>query len=319
MIPLHNMKRKAFTMIELIFVIVIMGIIGKFGVEFLAQAYQNFISSSINNRLQSNTTSAVEFISSRLQYRIKASTIARETNGATPPYTLLSDYFTATAPILEWVGADIDGLRGTTTPHWSGIIDLNSTISHATALRSPGTNTGNLNTHISTVSNGSANINDAAIYFVNPDAIPSAEGWGWDGNGAGFDTQINDPANPNQIHPIRSTGTVTDFLPQRGDKTATNTLAGVEAFEFYQLAWSAYAVGIAPADWDGQKGTLRLWYNYQPWQGEVYTDGNSSVIMEDVSSFRFIASGSLVKIQVCVKSDLLADEEYAICKEKTVF
>jgi len=39
--------RAAFTMIELIFVIVVMGIIGKFGVEFLAQAYKSFIFSSV--------------------------------------------------------------------------------------------------------------------------------------------------------------------------------------------------------------------------------------------------------------------------------
>ncbi len=80
-------------MIELIFVIVIMGIIGKFGVEFLAQAYRSFISTTVNHNLQSSSASAVEFVSTRLQHRIKASTIARETNASiVPQFTLLSDY-----------------------------------------------------------------------------------------------------------------------------------------------------------------------------------------------------------------------------------
>ena len=63
-----------------------------------------------------------------------------------------------------------------------------------------------------------------------------------------------------------------------------------------------------------------MWYNYRPWKGERYDlNGSTSIIMENVSSFRFIASESLVKIQVCVKSDLVANEVYAICKEKTIF
>ena len=68
--------RNAFTMIELIFVIVIMGILGKFGTEFLIQTYNNFIFTKVNNTLQSNSAQTIEFIASRLQHRIKDSVIA---------------------------------------------------------------------------------------------------------------------------------------------------------------------------------------------------------------------------------------------------
>ena len=68
----------AFTMIELIFVIVIMGILSKFGVEFLAQAYQSFIFSKVNSTLSSQSEVAVESIAARLQFRIKDSVIARK-------------------------------------------------------------------------------------------------------------------------------------------------------------------------------------------------------------------------------------------------
>ena len=101
----HNMKitLKAFTMIELVFVIVVMGIIGKFGVEFLFQAYNSFIHTKINSELHANSTSAVEFISSRLQHRIKDSVIAREDDG---DYFGLSGYSADNATVLEWVSAD---------------------------------------------------------------------------------------------------------------------------------------------------------------------------------------------------------------------
>ena len=66
------LKRNAFTMIELIFVIVIMGIIGKFGVEFLAQAYKSFIFSKINHELHSTSEQAVEIIAKRLENRIRS-------------------------------------------------------------------------------------------------------------------------------------------------------------------------------------------------------------------------------------------------------
>ena len=51
--------RNAFTMLELIFVIVIIGILSKFGVEFIAQSYKGFIVSNINNTLQSQSATAV--------------------------------------------------------------------------------------------------------------------------------------------------------------------------------------------------------------------------------------------------------------------
>jgi len=311
----HTKNRHAFTMIELVFVIIIMGIIGKFGVEFLAQTYKSFIYSSINNKLQSNSATAVEFVSTRLQRRIKASTIARETNASIPKqFTLLADYYKATAPILEWIGVDTEGFRGKSLPYWSGIIDLNSSVSTTNKLHSPATDTSKIDALIKILANDTTSgMSDAAIYFVNPDALASADGWGWDANTTAFDLQSNV-----QIHPVKIGANVNDFVPVKSNGVANN-FDGVDAYEFYQLAWSAYAVGID--DWNATKGsgTLTMWYNYQPWKGERYTDGDTATVMDSVSSFRFIASDSVVKIQVCVKSDLVKNEEYSICKEKTVF
>ena len=292
--------RSAFTMIELIFVIVVMGIIGKFGVEFLAQAYKSFIFSNINNTLQSNSASAVEIISSRLQYRIKDSVIARIGQAGTPK--AIGSASGTDYTVLEWIATDIEGYRGTTTPHWSGIADLDA--GSASLVRSPETNSSQVDAHIGTMSYGTKGINNAAIYFVGSDS-DITNGYGWNG------------ALTNQngtMHPIMSTGTLTDLVPRIGGTTTANTfLTGVDVYEYYKLAWTAYAIEFGDVD------DLILHYNYQPWDGDSIANGdsNTTLLVQDVDTFQFMSIGSIMKIQVCAKSDLV--EEYSLCKEKTIF
>lgn len=318
------MRRLGFTMIELIFVIVVMGILGKFGVEFLAQAYNNFIFSSVNNSLQANGEMAVETIASKLQYRIKDSIIGRRSDGLVP----YADSFAAPASIatiaaatavtpedyniLEWVGTDIDGYRGDSLPYWSGIIDLDRSrnILSRDTLISPETNTTALNTLIGILSPANTTgINNTALYFIGSDSDIQT-GYGWDGSAIADQNAT--------MHPVRRHATIEDRLIA---DTGANDFNGTDVYEYYQLAWTAYAVGITDynttAMGGNDTGTLTLWYDYQPWEGEKYTDGNSSVLMENVSTFRYNAVGSVIKIQVCVNSDLV--EDYSLCKEKTVF
>ena len=290
-------------MIELIFVIVIMGILGKFGVEFLAQAYKSFIFTKINNELQQNSATAVEFIASRLQYRIKDSTIARTGAGALP--VALGSASGDTYTVLEWVASDMEGFRGDSVPLWSGILDLDA--STKTLLDSPQTNTGLIDTLVQTLSySGSSTIADVALYFIgsNSDIVT---GYGWNADL----TEVN--AQRGTMHPVTSVvGQPTQFTSSTG-----TDFTGIDLYEYYKLAWTANAIVYTPGT--NNKGTLTFWYDYQPWQGESYTAGKDAVIMENVSTFRFISIDSIVKIQVCVKSDLITEETYSLCKEKTIF
>ncbi len=294
-------KRKAFTMIELIFVIVIMGIIGKFGIEFLAQAYKSFIFSKINHELHSTSEQAVEIIAKRLENRIRSSVIARTAQGA-PPVPIASTSGD-TYKVLEWVGVDNEGFRGTTKPLWSGIIDVDSPDANSSVLVSPETNTSAVSALIDILSNHDASIADAALYFVGANSN-SITDYGWDGN----ITRIN--AQQGAMHPITSNGTINQFVSSTG-----TDFSGVDVYEYYKLAWSAYAIVYETGS--NSKGTLRFYWNYQPWKGENFTNGNSTILMENVSTFQFMSVGSIMKIQVCTKSDLV--EEYSLCKEKTIF
>ncbi len=296
--------RAAFTMIELIFVIVVMGIIGKFGVEFLAQAYKSFIFSSVNNALHSKSAMAVESIATRLQYRIKDSLIARAGAGAGAEG--IGSVTGATYTILEWVSMDIDGYRGSNKANWSGIADLDPG-QPLGLIVSPATETNTTNALINTLSYGTKGVNNAALYFIGSNSDVTTD-YGWDGILAD---------QTGAMHPINSTGTITQFAP------AVGTFTGVDIYEYYKLAWTAYAVVNTDSDGDGILDTLILYYDYQPWNGDTYllqadgTPTKNAVIMNDVATFQFTAIGSIIKIQVCANSDLV--EDYSLCKEKTIF
>jgi len=296
--------RSAFTMIELIFVIVIMGVIGKFGVEFLARAYESFIYSTTNNKLQARSATAVEFIASRLQHRIKDSVIVRQKMKSNA-FTALTSANTATEYlVLEWISTDIEGYRGATAPFWSGILDIDAGIALGNnTLVSPGTDTAALNLQINTLSYGTSGINNAALYFIGANSDINAYGW----NGVAL-TQTG------VVHPIKSVaGQATQF-------TSSNaaTFNGIDVYEYFKLSWTANAIVITKNAND--MNTLTFYYNYQPWNGMKWYDGGnikSAVLMEDVSTFQAMAIGSIIKIQVCAKSDLI--EEYSLCKEKTIY
>lgn len=297
--------RAAFTIIELIFVIVVMGILAKFGVEFLARAYESFIYSSTNNTLQAKTASAVEFVANRLQYRLKESVIVRTTAAAnaTP---LANANGGLTYEVLEWIPEDIDGFRGTATPLWSGIIDLDAGIALGNAtLVSPATNTVAINALIGALSDSGSGINDAALYFLGANNNPTM--FGWDG-------AITDQSAA--IHPIQSDGTADRFYASTQTGMTVTNFSGTQIFEYYKLAWTANAIAVV-------NNNLIFYYDYQPWRGETFTDGKAALLMEDVSTFQARAVGSIMKLQICAKSDVITGKNgegsYSLCKEKTIY
>ncbi len=285
-----------------------MGIIGKFGVEFLAQAYKTFIFSSINNKLQSDSAYAVEYISKRLENRIKESVIARKIKASAsnaPDTVPINSAAGASYNVLEWIAADVEGFRGRSDtqpnlPTWSGIIDLYNPASSTTVLFSPRTDTGDIDTLIKALSYGDSNISDAALYSIGAN-INVMESFGW-GNGALTQSGV--------MHPITSTAIINQFQSSNG-KDFTNA----DISEYYKLSWTANAIEYKD-NGSGESGTLTFYWDYQPWNGDTLDDAKDAIIMENVSTFQFRAIGSTIKIQVCTKSILV--EEYSLCKEKTI-
>jgi hypothetical protein len=204
--------------------------------------------------------------------------------------------------VLEWVQSDIDGFRGKSSPFWSGIADIDA--GTASTIVSPETDTSLVNTQIGALSDGNASITDAALYFIGSNN--DIDGYGWDGNALTDQTGV--------MHPVTDGADLDTLYSRAGNFT--------DVYEYYKLSWTANAVSIENYNEDTKMGDLYFYYNYQPWDGDdIKTSSGDDIhkvlLMEDVSTFKFLAIGSILKIQICTKSDII--EEYSLCKEKTIF
>ena len=100
--------KKAFTLVELIFVIVILGILSVMSTELIVNVYKNYVYSKAINELESKVEIALEQINSRLTDRIRHTTIARLPAGAVIPAGgrafVPINASTPAHAILEWYG-----------------------------------------------------------------------------------------------------------------------------------------------------------------------------------------------------------------------
>ena len=306
--------RRGFTFLELIFVIVVMGILAKFGTNLMMTTYESYAQSSVNNRLQTDVELTLKQIANRLQYRIKDSVITRTAPGAAP--NSLASAVGGGFTLLEWVGYDIDGWLGLdngagfNSPTWSGFIDVDApgAVAAQTYVESPGTDTTDANTLITSLrANASTTgFNNSAIFFTGANSdIQTDYGWG----GVALANQSF------AAHRIISGGGVTRLNALGG----TN-FAGIDIYENYKLAWTAYSIRIMDNDGDGDND-LVMYYDYQPWEGEsLLNNGTAVLLLPNVDTFKFSAIGDTIKVQVCVnEQNSLGGGTYALCKETAIF
>jgi len=308
-------KRLAFTLVELVMVIVVLGIVASIGADIIASMYDNYLRTRTINRLQSQSEIALEQIAKRLQYRIKDSTIARNTSADT--FLPLSDSgVDENFDVIEWIGYCNEAFRGTSTPLWTGLVDLGDTNrtnrenNKTGTIVSPGSNFNATANLMNALTNGDIDMipgKEAALIFNHPTNI-SDFGWGTNvsGNTDGNNmllAQIT-PGQPNILTIVRDNN---------------NTLP-TEISEHFYLAHTAYALAPIgnPTDFN-----LTLSYNYQPWLGEKYTDNNDTrrVLAEHVQLFRVRQDANLIRLKLCLhdNKETGTGDRIVTCKEKVVF
>lgn len=136
------MKRHAFSMLELTFVIVVMGILAKFGTDLFLKSYEGYARTILFNELQTKSAAAIQSIANRLRYRIKDSISSGDIGGGS----------------VTWVGYDAIGWQNGS---WSGVIDVNAPATTKSSFVSPGT-TGCMD------EDGAAT-NDCALFMLGGD------------------------------------------------------------------------------------------------------------------------------------------------------
>ena len=313
----HTTKHKAFTMIELIFVIVILGIVASIASSVIVKVYESYIYQKAIYNANLKTELAINQLANRLSYRIDLSMLARDPNatkGYTSPGSVLPlnqvplgqiDTYTA----LEWMSYDNDGFSNANPPIWSGFADLNA--SSFTTLVTTGSKISSLTTFYQNLSGHfTGGPSDAPGLIFADDKYRSDRTYTtlclYDNTANGCMSIISTTPTNNTI--------IT--LPKHGNR-ATGKMYYAE---MYKIVRSAYAVMPTPAPsingvkvWD-----LKLYYNYQPWLGEKMTDGENSTLLKNVSVFRFKQEDNALRIKLCTLEQVSDSSQISICKEKAV-
>jgi len=278
--------RKAFTFVELIFVIIILGIVASLGAEIIAKTYEGYILQRAQHRASVKTELAAIQIANRLRYAIKGTIFRiRDDNSKESVEAPLSAGVTYKG--LQWVSTDADSFESMSgnagdgknrRPGWSGFCDLEQSTKNT--LITPGSNMKLTNDIIKNLSNNGKKLEDAVIYF--PD--------------------------DNTTHTIAAGTSTADYE----DNITLDNVANRTMKEHYKLAWSSYALIV-------ENGDLNLYYNFDPSPASNYTGKSKSLLMKDISTFKFKAAGGTIRFKICKEEYISSDLNITSCKEKAVF
>jgi len=266
-------------MLELIFVIVILGIVASIGSEIIVKVYESYIVQRAQHRATLKTELAATQIANRLAsaipgtvYRIRSNNTYEPIDSNFPGGIDGDDYIG-----IRWVGSDTDSFSATSTPGWSGFCDINATTTISPTISTPGSNLNISTTIITNLAGGTFPSFNPSVYFpYDPIAYPVTT-------------------------PSGSTLTFTGTIP-------------THIVEHYKLAWSSYALVVTGGD-------LYLHYNFSPTPGVNGTSvgGSSSLLMKNISTFKFKAAGRTVRFKICKEEPISEDVNITACKEKAVF
>ena len=320
--------KRAFTLLELVVVIVVLGIIAMMSFNAIMNIYSNYFQTKTVNELETQTEIALEQISKRLEHRIKPSVIARKTDGA---FLALNDSgvnLDAKYEILEFIPYayeifnDVISLdandnvieQGGKAGRYSGYADLAKS-SPATGLISPGSN---FSTEVvETIKDLTCreDTNATCVDFKNKDG--------------GVVAIFSDVYYNVQSSFGYSNGTVPVSLDiakvgvksTDGDTLEISGFSGKQISEQYHLAYTANAIvpeqSADPKDAANGVFDLNLYYDYRPWMGEKYKqNGEKATLAKNVTRFVFTEKNGVIVLKLCMRAK---NSEITICKSKAVY
>ncbi len=320
--------RRAFTMVEIIVVIVIMGILSMGTLISIKHLYIRAAKTKTINDFSLNSQIALNQISSLLYDRVPSSTIGYDLNSSNfqSIYDINSSF-----TVLEWIGIASEAYN---KRDYSGFTDMDRSDRDDKIIASFSVKEGDLNTTeyrkfgISyTYSN--PNISDkniTALIFTGAFDTGSISSdfnnsFGWHGHGHNITYDIIKIKDNNIT------------LSQRPD----------EIYEKYYLVDSAYGVArgedidinstciesLNISD-DDIRNTLFLFYNYRPWKRETFCadlvdtngtrEGNVTILSQNVTAFKAgLINDSLYFSLTLSRKIRGSDNNVTISKQKVIF
>ena len=322
--------KRAFTLLELVVVIVVLGIIAMMSFNAIMNIYSNYFQTKTVNELETQTEIALEQISKRLEHRIKPSVIARKPSGE---FLALNDSgvnLNAEYEILEFIPyayeifndvisldandnvIEQDGKEG----RYSGYADLAKS-SPATGLISPGSNftTGVVET-IKDLTCKDDTRNSKCVDFENKDGGVVAIF-----SDVYYDVQNSFGYKGISNLDIAKVGVKGGQSGLNGDTLEISGFANKQISEQYHLAYTANAIvpeqSADPKDAANGVFDLNLYYDYRPWMGEKYKpNGEKATLAKNVTRFVFTEKNGVIVLKLCMRAK---NSEITICKSKAVY
>ncbi len=321
--------KKAFTLIEMIVVIVIAGILSTGTFIALKQIYLRSSKSKAISELSQNSELITSQVTSLLYDRVPSSVIGYDTIAKN--FQSIFDIDT-TYNVLEWLSVAQESFNHR---DYSGFVDMdnNKTDSSSNTLYSPDTNVSDINETTKIKFHTAEDVFDnnlVALVFAGSFDSGSLSlddfnnSFGWHGYSHNLIYDIN----------ASSVGNVIKL------KSHPN-----EIYEKYYLVDSAYALtrgedinqsaeciknlNIAQKDINN---TLFLFYNYRPWKNETFCadpntlnseskEGNVTVLANEVQGFRVDLVNDNLQFSLTLKRYISSDKKHSvtISKQKVIF
>ena len=322
--------KRAFTLLELVVVIVVLGIIAMMSFNAIMNIYSNYFQTRTVNELETQTEIALEQISKRLEHRIKPSVIARKPSGE---FLALNDSgvnLVAEYEILEFIPYayeifnDVISLdandnvieQGGKAGRYSGYADLAKS-SPATGLISLGSNftTGVVET-IKDLTCKDDTRNSKCVDFENKDGGVVAIFYD-----VYYDVQNSFGYKGISNLDIAKVGVKGGQSGLNGDTLEISGFANKQISEQYHLAYTANAIvpeqSADPKDTANGVFDLNLYYDYRPWMGEKYKqNGEKATLAKNVTRFVFTEKNGVIVLKLCMRAK---NSEITICKSKAVY
>lgn len=277
--------RRGYTLIEIIITITIMGILSIGMFKALQALTIRSEKAKALSTLSIDSQSALDQISVLLYNRIPMTVVGFDA-GETPPYQPLENVSGKT--ILQWYGAASESYDA---GEYSGFVDMNRSDFATKTLYTPETNL-------------SAVLRTERLKWNDPTFDLSKMVFIFSGNTLSEYEITDSPSNA-----ITITGTAPETI-----------------YEKYNLVDSAYAIArkehVASCfpDPDFDNNTLLLFYNYRPWKGENFCDGNVTVLATGVNAFRAQMLNGTIRLAIDMNRSIRGSSSPVhLSKQKVVF
>ena len=308
--------KRAFTLLELIIVIVILGIIAMMSFNAIMNIYSNYFQTRTVNELETQTEIALEQISKRLEHRIKPSVIARKPSGGFLPLNDSRVNLNSGYEILEFIPYAYEIFNDVPSGsnkagRYSGYVDLAKS-SPATGLISPGSNfTTEVVETIKDLTCKDDTRNATCVDFTNKDG----------GVVAIFSDVYYDVQNSFGYKGISNLDIAKVGVKSiDGDTLEISGFANKQISEQYHLAYTANAIvpeqSADPKDTANGVFDLNLYYDYRPWMGQGYKNGEKATLAKNVTRFVFTEKNGVIVLKLCMRAK---NSEITICKSKAVY